>query len=1032
MSKRVLFLFLITLASLVSCQSEVRVDTHEKAKQNSWTFATSANYIFDERFVEIIGGEASLKEIDHVHSSVDFENGTHAGTYLDLNNQLSILEKPTTKLRGLKESWTPRWDKIVWYWSMNGSGNLGSSPVSIDIGGTTCTANGSGMETSYSDESSMADQGLFMTGSDGHLACDSSKIDMLSDTVTISSWIKNDDGAIIPYMPFLEKVTGTRGFSINRSNTSDAVYLRVDTDLTSNGQCAATGKTPLNGLWHHVAFTIDNGTIKAYIDGLLVNTCAYAHGAGFSVPAAGDLVIQRLTTNGSTVLDEMAFWSEALTEEEIFKVYDIQKSNFTELSSLWTPKYSSIIGHWKMDGNWRDSSGLENDANTSGNITSSTETKIGPFSANLNGVDGQIRAPGIADDIDPNKGSFACWVRNEIPDADANNRYLFRYLQSNGDEIFVRFLFNGILQYGYVGSTILASANYSNWDSKVPRSKWSHISGTYDITGNQEIKLFVNGKNVATETQTNSFAAGTFTFFKFGYGTNGFQGKLDDCAVWSEVLDEAEMKTIYNHQKQKYAGNFESEIIDLGVSGEWTSLKVKTALPFMKELPGNFLSESSNDYSSLIGSSGSVNDDDLLSDIVATWHLNESAAGTVGGDDFEDTSGNLNHASILAGTVTFGEEGRFRGSISPGSGHIPVNLPQIDTTPGGWNTVSAWIKWNEANNSEMPFGFTNYGLYFRDGFVGFNTGASDLWGISSSELHEEWVHVVALFYNGSGQSSRLFINGVEKTLSQQIGITGAITVSSNFAISSWATNDTHVWNGHIDEVSIWSRALGDGEIRQLYRRSANRIKYQVRSCDDSACDNELYQGPDGTENTYFSEIHNNDMIDFNGEPTGNVLAATPEITFSDFVTAPIDNRYFQYKVFMESEDQNNLCTDRPCIPQINSVELGPGVRFFGGTPSITTKNPIVYKEIEEISFTESGECEIGHQLSNNGTDYYYWNGSTWDSVNSDLDRNDKVIISSKIKNFSKQYGTGSLYVKSFLKSEENKPCSLIGISLKRI
>ncbi|MGK0367725.1 MAG: hypothetical protein ACI9QD_000863, partial [Thermoproteota archaeon] len=33
------------------------------------------------------------------------------------------------------------------------------------------------------------------------------------------------------------------------------------------------------------------------------------------------------------------------------------------------------------------------------------------------------------------------------------------------------------------------------------------------------------------------------------------------------------------------------------------------------------------------------------------------------------------------------------------------------------------------------------------------------------------------------------------------------------------------------------------------------------------------------------------------------------------------NRYFQYKVLMQSDDEQDQCSGSPCMPKINSVEI---------------------------------------------------------------------------------------------------------------
>ena len=82
-----------------------------------------------------------------------------------------------------------------------------------------------------------------------------------------------------------------------------------------------------------------------------------------------------------------------------------------------------------------------------------------------------------------------------------------------------------------------------------------------------------------------------------------------------------------------------------------------------------------------------------------------------------------------------------------------------------------------------------------------------------------------------------------------------------------------------------------------YRRGALRLKYQVRSCDDSACSGEAFIGPDGTNSSYYSEVNNTSL----GLPS-----------FS--LTNVDDNQYFQYKITFETS--NSTYT-----PELNNVTV---------------------------------------------------------------------------------------------------------------
>jgi len=150
-----------------------------------------------------------------------------------------------------------------------------------------------------------------------------------------------------------------------------------------------------------------------------------------------------------------------------------------------------------------------------------------------------------------------------------------------------------------------------------------------------------------------------------------------------------------------------------------------------------------------------------------------------------------------------------------------TNIP-VNTSLGANNTVTFWMYWNGGYNPDwsMPFSWNSqYDIGFNNnGYFGFNTYNSDIWGISSSGLSNKWAHIAAIFYNGDGKVSRLFINGTEQVLSQRMGTTGSKSVSNFPIIGSGSSSSDYFFGGIIDEVRIWNRTLTQAEIQaEMYK-----------------------------------------------------------------------------------------------------------------------------------------------------------------------------------------------------------------------
>ncbi len=58
----------------------------------------------------------------------------------------------------------------------------------------------------------------------------------------------------------------------------------------------------------------------------------------------------------------------------------------------------------------------------------------------------------------------------------------------------------------------------------------------------------------------------------------------------------------------------------------------------------------------------------------------------------------------------------------------------------------------------------------------------------------------------------------------------------------------------VDEAAIWKRALSNSEIAAVHQRARVHLRLQVRVCDTATCFGVPFVGPDGTTNTYFTEV----------------------------------------------------------------------------------------------------------------------------------------------------------------------------------
>lgn len=201
--------------------------------------------------------------------------------------------------------------------------------------------------------------------------------------------------------------------------------------------------------------------------------------------------------------------------------------------------------------------------------------------------------------------------------------------------------------------------------------------------------------------------------------------------------------------------------------------------------------------------------------------------------EVRDTSGNNRHGQAIGsplptptsasparsgvpGTCAYGS---FPGPSGNGGalslGGLPVNI-----TAGAKTSVSFWMYW-DGTNSVMPMGWFRHDLWLVSGHFGFNTGNSDVFGISSAGLANRWTHVVAVFTNGNVAADALYIDGVAQVMSQRLSApaNGNAVVNSILRIGGWQSDTGYRFSGRIDEVKVYDGQLTPAEVTTLFNET---------------------------------------------------------------------------------------------------------------------------------------------------------------------------------------------------------------------
>ena len=211
---------------------------------------------------------------------------------------------------------------------------------------------------------------------------------------------------------------------------------------------------------------------------------------------------------------------------------------------------------------------------------------------------------------------------------------------------------------------------------------------------------------------------------------------------------------------------------------------------------------------------------DLNNGLVAYYPFNGNA---------NDESGNGNHGTVNGATLTTDRLGNANSaySFNGSSYYIKVaDSNSLDITSS--ISFSSWIYvYGSTNDHQVIIGKWYNNNVFEETYVlelqpngktiqmplnGISTGGYSNVASNTEISFNTWVHVVGVY---DSSEIRLYVNGVK---------TGSLITSGNLPLTSAplmigahdSTSDRNAFNGIIDDVRIYNRALSSSEIEELY------------------------------------------------------------------------------------------------------------------------------------------------------------------------------------------------------------------------
>lgn len=701
---------------------------------------------------------------------------------LDTNSSYEILPEETGGLSA--------------YWSLDDGTNFIKDKMEVTHGnlasGTSAPTWSDGAQTS-SNQKPMG-KSLLFDGNNDYAYTNNDPVNGLQQ-LSLTAWIKPDSSDLTG--PIAGNPFGWYyRYGIFISSGTYYAYFR-----STGGAWSLSSGITYTGGWDHVAITYNNGTASIYVNGKLGGSSTFPY-APLTQNSNTFYIGTHSTSAGDWFkgnIDDIKVFSYALNSDQINIEYN--RSSATVLSSnsyaqdpnIGVGTTKSPIVHWKFN-EGDGSTSLDSSGNVH-NVTlgsGSTWDNNGKYDKAIKISGGSGIGAYSLDSIDfdnTNKLTVSFWLYKTA--SSDYQRLVGKYFYSGGS------LGSWLIYFNNANKITFTVNNGSSFlgliaPPRISNNTWYHVTGTYDGT---YIKIYINGvlENSTTHAGTIPNSAYCLTI---GYTANTdcvsspqntFYGSIDDVKIWKRTLSDSEIFFEYQQNKpyahwsfdrdeHAFATNKSRKAVDsTGLVGFWTMDSIGSTII-------NFTNTTSNTLS--VGGTGTPTSVDgyksNAADFVATSKQRYYCTDANCGNNLDYKGNGLTISSWV------------RPDSSPAGAYVRIieKAYYNSSTDNGGYTM-------DANSSG------NYRFCLLNSSGVTTTGCAQ----STTTIDvNNWTNVTGVY---DGRTIKIFING---TLEQEVSYMGGIkNVSQNFTIGSDTTN-TYPWDGKIDHVKVWQRALTDNEV----------------------------------------------------------------------------------------------------------------------------------------------------------------------------------------------------------------------------
>ena len=612
--------------------------------------------------------------------------------------------------------------------------------------------------------------------------------------------------------------------------------------------------------WKLLTLVKSGSTLTLYVDGVSQGSRSMTNITPVDYIGTGQTGGGDYHFNGQ--IDDLRIYNRALTSTDIQALYNSGTAQRKTVSE------TNLIGHWTFDDasgdTATDSSGNNNTGTLQGDTTWTNGKKGTALS--FDGDEDYVELSDSGFKASDTAITITAWVKPEsigvyrkILEHNLNSCFLFD-VNINGNPRFN-----------------VCTHDDSVEDTSTVLQDWTHLAGV--ATENGQVALYVNGELVGT-TVTTTFSEISTSGIAIGSDRRGtlseFDGAIDDVRIYNTALSPEEIKTLYNEthitinssQNNKLTDglvglwSFDGPDIaitqggggadytvsgagDSAFNGDYYEYGTNEGHPTYRLDDGHWISNSFDEWYLALDEEvsmcpGYYSVDDT---ITGTWDTICSSgpaptvtAGSGGGSTTAyDRSGNANDGTLTNGPTPdrgiIGQALRFDGADDY------VSVADDSSLDFGAITdfsASVWIKYTssatdytgvvvKAESTDPPW--DGWQLVLVGDTIAAEIGdGSSVIGVSqglqgSTDLSDGNWHFLTLVAERSTDYIRLYVDGV-----QEASVSNSVIGNDNDNTASVlvGTERTSVlfFDGLIDNVRMYNRALSASEVMQLYRLGA--------------------------------------------------------------------------------------------------------------------------------------------------------------------------------------------------------------------